>query len=60
MMGAAKSGYVWSHYPFTDAQWKARANMAAHHGTYPLPVIRFRAPEARVVVVEARKGEVVP
>jgi hypothetical protein len=28
--------------------------MVEHHGTYPLPVIRFKVPEARVVVIEAK------
>src|SRR6185437_2688560 len=51
MMGPEKSGYVWSHYPFTDAQWKARANMIAHHGQYPLPIIRLSAPQAQVVII---------
>jgi len=25
--------------------------MKAHHGQYPLPIIRFKPPEARVVIV---------
>jgi hypothetical protein len=51
MVGPEKSGYVWSHYPFTDEQWKARANMIAHHGQYPLPIIRLSVPQARVVII---------
>jgi hypothetical protein len=46
-----RSGHVWDHYPFTDEQWKARANMAAHHGQYPLPTMCSKAPGARVVVI---------
>ncbi len=56
MMGPEKSGYVWSHYPFTGDEWKARANMVAHHGQYPLPVIRLKAPEGPVVVIESRNA----
>ena len=46
-----RSGYVWDHYPFTDDEWATRANMVAHHGHYPLPIIRFWAPEAKVGII---------
>ena len=42
-----RSGWVWDHYPLTDDEWAARANMMER----PAPIARTKAPQAHVVII---------